>query len=113
MEEMNNTMMSNEVEETEVTTDMVPSEPETVVTSEDSTESNESSGMAGAAIFLGVCALAGYGAYTIGKKVVGKVAPAVKDKLSKFKKPKEEGEPSEPVDIEVEASEVEPEEDKK
>lgn len=106
MDEMNNTMM-NEVNETEATTDMVPSETETVVTSEGSTDSGESSSTASAAIVVGVFALAGYGAFTLGKKIAGKVVPVVKDKISKHKKAKEE--PSEPVGIEVEAKEVETE----
>lgn len=110
MDEMNNTMM-NEVNETEATTDMVPSETEAIVTNDSSTDSGESAGMAGVAIFAGVCALAGYGAYTLGKKIVGKAAPVVKGALSNLRKPKEES--AEPVDIEVEAKEVETEEAKK
>lgn len=121
MEEMNNTMMNNEVEETGVTTDMVPSSETDVDTAASCDELTEGSSSVSKLVFVagvGFVALAAIGAKTAISWGAPKVVNGAKKVGGLFKsifieKPKEEGEPSEPVDIEVEASEVEPEENKK
>lgn len=106
MDEMN-TM--NEVMDTE-NTDMVPTQDENLVMTEDNAE-DTSSGIP-AMLVVGAVALAGYGIGKLGEKVIRKVAPAIKAKVSSLKKHKG-AEESEPVDVEVEATEVEPEEETK
>ena len=103
MDEMN-TM--NEV----MDTDMVPTQDENLVMTEDNAE--ETSGGIPAMLVVGAVALAGYGIGKLGEKVIRKVAPAIKAKVSGLKKHKG-AEESEPVDVEVEATEVEPEEETK
>ena len=103
MDEMN-TM--NEVMDTE-NTDMVPTQDENLVMTEDNAE-DTSSGIP-AMLVVGAVALAGYGIGKLGEKVVRKVAPAIKAKVAGLKKHKGAEEP-EPVEVEVEATEVEPEE---
>lgn len=106
MDEMN-TM--NEVMDTE-NTNMVPTQDENLVMTEDNAE--ETSGGIPAMLVVGAVALAGYGIGKLGEKVIRKVAPAIKAKVSGLKKRKG-AEESEPVDVEVEATEVEPEEETK
>lgn len=107
MDEMN-TM--NEVMDTE-NTDMVPTQDENLVMTEDNAE-DTSSGIP-AMLVIGAVALAGYGIGKLGEKVIRKkVAPAIKAKVAGLKKHKG-AEESEPVDVEVEATEVEPEEETK
>lgn len=106
MDEMN-TM--NEVMDTE-NTDMVPTQDENLVMTEDNAE-DTSSGIP-AMLVVGAVALAGYGIGKLGEKVIRKVAPAIKAKVAGLKKHKGAEEP-EPVDVEVEATEVEPEEETK
>ena len=107
MDEMN-TM--NEVMDTE-NTDMVPTQDENLVMTEDNAE-DTSSGIP-AMLVVGAVALAGYGIGKLGEKVIRKkVAPAIKAKVAGLKKHKG-AEESEPVDVEVEATEVEPEEETK
>ena len=106
MDEMN-TM--NEVMDTE-NTDMVPTQDENLVMMEDNAE--ETSGGIPAMLVVGAVALAGYGIGKLGEKVIRKVAPAIKAKVAGLKKHKGAEEP-EPVDVEVEATEVEPEEETK
>lgn len=103
MDEMN-TM--NEV----MDTDMVPTQDENLVMTEDNAE--ETSGGIPAMLVVGAVALAGYGIGKLGEKVIRKVGPAIKAKVSGLKKHKG-AEESEPVDVEVEATEVEPEEETK
>ena len=106
MDEMN-TM--NEVMDTE-NTNMVPTQDENLVMTEDNAE-DTSSGIP-AMLIVGAVALAGYGIGKLGEKVIRKVAPAIKAKVAGLKKHKG-AEESEPVDVEVEATEVEPEEETK
>lgn len=106
MDEMN-TM--NEVMDTE-NTDMVPTQDENLVMTEDNAE-DTSSGIP-VMLVVGAVALAGYGIGKLGEKVIRKVAPAIKAKVAGLKKHKGTEE-SEPVDVEVEATEVEPEEETK
>lgn len=106
MDEMN-TM--NEVMDTE-NTNMVPTQDENLVMTEDNAE--ETSGGIPAMLVVGAVALAGYGIGKLGEKVIRKVAPAIKAKVSGLKKHKG-AEESKPVDVEVEATEVEPEEETK
>ena len=106
MDEMN-TM--NEVMDTE-NTDMVPTQDENLVMTEDNAE-DTSSGIP-AMLVVGAVALAGYGIGKLGEKVIRKVAPAIKAKVAGLKKHKG-AEESEPVDVEIEATEVEPEEETK
>lgn len=106
MDEMN-TM--NEVMDTE-NTDMVPTQDENLVMTEDNAE-DTSSGIP-AMLVVGAVALAGYGVGKLGEKVIRKVAPAIKAKVAGLKKHKG-AEESEPVDVEVETTEVEPEEETK
>lgn len=110
MDEMN-TM--NEVMDTE-NTDMVPTQDENLVMTEDNAE--ETSGGIPAMLVIGAVAgavaLAGYGIGKLGEKVIRKVGPAIKAKVSGLKKHKG-AEESEPVYVEVEATEVEPEEETK
>lgn len=106
MDEMN-TM--NEVMDTE-NTNMVPTQDENLVMTEDNAE-DTSSGIP-AMLVVGAVALAGYGIGKLGEKVIRKVAPAIKAKVAGLKKHKG-AEESEPVDVEVEATEVEPEEETK
>lgn len=106
MDEMN-TM--NEVMDTE-NTNMVPTQDENLVMTEDNIE--ETSGGVPAALIVGGVMLAGYVVGRLGEKVVRKVAPAIKAKVSSLKKHKG-AEESEPVDVEVEATEVEPDEETK
>lgn len=106
MDEMN-TM--NEVMDTE-NTNMVPTQDENLVMTEDNAE--ETSGGIPAMLVVGAVALAGYGIGKLGEKVIRKVAPAIKAKVAGLKKNKG-AEESEPVDVEVEATEVEPEEETK
>lgn len=106
MDEMN-TM--NEVMDTE-NTDMVPTQDENLVMTEDNAE-DTSSGIP-AMLVVGAVALAGYGIGKLGEKVIRKVAPAIKAKVAGLKKHKGDEE-SEPVDVEVEATDVEPEEEMK
>lgn len=106
MDEMN-TM--NEVMDTE-NTDMVPTQDENLVMTEDNAE-DTSSGIP-VMLVVGAVALAGYGIGKLGEKVIRKVAPAIKAKVAGLKKHKG-AEESEPVDVEVEATEVEPEEETK
>lgn len=106
MDEMN-TM--NEVMDTE-NTDMVPTQDENLVMTEDNAE-DTSSGIP-AMLVVGAVALAGYGIGKLGEKVIRKVAPAIKAKVAGLKKHKG-AEESEPVEVEVEATEVEPEEETK
>lgn len=106
MDEMN-TM--NEVMDTE-NTDMVPTQDENLVMTEDNAE-DTSSGIP-AMLVVGAVALAGYGIGKLGEKVIRKVAPAIKAKVAGLKKHKGDEE-SEPVEVEVEATEVEPEEETK
>lgn len=106
MDEMN-TM--NEVMETE-NTDMVPTQDENLVMTEDNAE-DTSSGIP-AMLVVGAVALAGYGIGKLSEKVIRKVAPAIKAKVAGLKKHKG-AEESEPVEVEVEATEVEPEEETK
>lgn len=107
MDEMN-TM--NEVMDTE-NTDMVPTQDENLVMTEDNAE--ETSGGIPAMLVIGAVALAGYGIGKLGEKVIRKkVAPAIKAKVAGLKKHKG-AEESEPVDVEVKATEVEPEEETK
>lgn len=107
MDEMN-TM--NEVMDTE-NTNMVPTQDENLVMTEDNAE--ETSGGIPAMLVIGAVALAGYGIGKLGEKVIRKkVAPAIKAKVAGLKKHKG-AEESEPVDVEVEATEVEPEEETK
>lgn len=101
MDEMN-TM--NEVMDTENTED------ENLVMTEDNAE--ETSGGIPAMLVVGAVALAGYGIGKLGEKVIRKVAPAIKAKVAGLKKHKGDEE-SEPVDVEVEATDVEPEEETK
>lgn len=96
MDEMN-TM--NEVMDTE-NTNMVPTQDENLVMTEDNAE--ETSGGIPAMLVVG----------KLGEKVIRKVGPAIKAKVSGLKKHKG-AEESEPVDVEVEATEVEPEEETK
>lgn len=107
MDEMNNTM--NEVMDTaETTTDLVAPEAENLVPVEDSNE-NESSGALGAMVLVGAIALAGYAVGKVGEKVVRKIGPSIKNRFDviKSRKTKKVGKSDEP--IEVEAEEVEPE----
>lgn len=106
MDEMN-TM--NEVMDTE-NTDMVPTQDENLVMTEDNAE-DTSSGIP-VMLVVGAVALAGYGIGKLGEKAIRKVAPAIKAKVAGLKKHKG-AEESEPVDVEVEATEVEPEEETK
>lgn len=106
MDEMN-TM--NEVMDTE-NTNMVPTQDENLVMTEDNAE-DTSSGIP-VMLVVGAVALAGYGIGKLGEKVIRKVAPAIKAKVAGLKKHKG-AEESEPVDVEVEATEVEPEEETK
>ena len=106
MDEMN-TM--NEVMDTE-NTDMVPTQDENLVMTEDNAE-DTSSGIP-AMLVIGAVALAGYGIGKLGEKVTRKVALAIKAKVAGLKKHKG-AEEFEPVDVEVEATEVEPEEETK
>lgn len=106
MDEMN-TM--NEAMDTE-NTDMVPTQDENLVMTEDNAE-DTSSGIP-VMLVVGAVALAGYGIGKLGEKVIRKVAPAIKAKVAGLKKHKG-AEESEPVDVEVEATEVEPEEETK
>lgn len=106
MDEMN-TM--NEVMDTE-NTDMMPTQDENLVMTEDNAE-DTSSGIP-AMLVVGAVALAGYGIGKLGEKVIRKVAPAIKAKVAGLKKHKGDEE-SEPVEVEVEATEVEPEEETK
>lgn len=106
MDEMN-TM--NEVMDTE-NTNMVPTQDENLVMTEDNAE--ETSGGIPAMLVVGAVALAGYGIGKLGEKVIRKVAPAIKAKVAGLKKHKGDEE-SEPVEVEVEATEVEPEEETK
>ena len=106
MDEMN-TM--NEVMDTE-NTNMVPTQDENLVMTEDNAE-DTSSGIP-AMLVVGAVALAGYGIGKLGEKVIRKVAPAIKAKVAGLKKHKG-AEESEPVNVEVEATEVEPEEETK
>ena len=106
MDEMN-TM--NEVMDTE-NTNMVPTQDENLVMTEDNAE-DTSSGIP-AMLVVGAVALAGYGIGKLGEKVIRKVAPAIKAKVAGLKKHKG-AEESKPVDVEVEATEVEPEEETK
>lgn len=106
MDEMN-TM--NEVMDTE-NTDMVPTQDENLVMTEDNAE-DTSSGIP-AMLVVGAVALAGYGIGKLGEKVIRKVAPAINAKVSGLKKHKG-AEESDLVDVEVEATEVEPEEETK
>lgn len=106
MDEMN-TM--NEVMDTE-NTNMVPTQDENLVMTEDNAE-DTSSGIP-AMLVVGAVALAGYGIGKLGEKVIRKVAPAIKAKVAGMKKHKGAEEP-EPVEVEVEATEVEPEEETK
>lgn len=106
MDEMN-TM--NEVMDTE-NTNMVPTQDENLVMTEDNAE-DTSNGIP-AMLVVGAVALAGYGIGKLGEKVIRKVAPAIKAKVAGLKKHKG-AEESEPVDVEVEATEVEPEEETK
>ena len=106
MDEMN-TM--NEVMDTE-NTDMVPTQDENLVMTEDNIE--ETSGGVPAMLVVGAVALAGYGIGKLGEKVIAFVGPAIKAKVAGLKKHKG-AEESEPVNVEVEATEVEPEEETK
>lgn len=107
MDEMN-TM--NEVMDTE-NTDMVPTQDENLVMTEDNAE-DTSSGIP-VMLVVGAVALAGYGIGKLGENVIRKkVAPAIKAKVAGLKKHKG-AEESEPVDVEVKATEVEPEEETK
>lgn len=106
MDEMN-TM--NEVMDTE-NTDMVPTQDENLVMTEDNIE--ETSGGVPAALIVSGVMLAGYVAGKLGEKLAEKVAPAIKAKVAGLKKHKGAEEPK-PVDVEVEATEVEPEEETK
>lgn len=106
MDEMN-TM--NEVMDTE-NTNMVPTQDENLVMTEDNAE--DTSGGIPAMLVVGAVALAGYGIGKLGEKVIRKVAPAIKTKVAGLKKHKG-AEESEPVDVEIEATEVEPEEETK
>lgn len=106
MDEMN-TM--NEVMDTE-NTNMVPTQDENLVMTEDNAE-DTSSGIP-AMLVVGAVALAGYGIGKLGEKVIRKVAPAIKAKVAGLKKHKG-AEESKPVEVEVEATEVEPEEETK
>lgn len=106
MDEMN-TM--NEVMDTE-NTNMVPTQDENLVMTEDNAE-DTSSGIP-AMLVVGAVALAGYGIGKLGEKVIRKVAPAIKAKVAGLKKHKG-AEESEPVEVEVEATEVEPDEETK
>lgn len=106
MDEMN-TM--NEVMDTE-NTNMVPTQDENLVMTEDNAE-DTSSGIP-AMLAVGAVALAGYCIGKLGEKVIRKVAPAIKAKVAGLKKHKGDEE-SEPVEVEVEATEVEPEEETK
>lgn len=111
MDEMN-TM--NEVMDTE-NTDMVPTQDENLVMTEDNAEDTSSGipAMLVVGAVAGAVALAGYGIGKLGEKVIRKkVAPAIKAKVAGLKKHKG-AEESEPVDVEVEATEVEPEEETK
>lgn len=115
MDEMN-TM--NEVMDTE-NTNMVPTQDENLVMTEDNieeTSGEETSGGVPAALIVSGVMLAGYVAGKLGEKlaekVVRKVAPAIKAKVAGLKKHKGDEE-SEPVEVEVEATEVEPEEETK
>ena len=106
MDEMN-TM--NKVMDTE-NTDMVPTQDENLVMTEDNIE--ETSGGVPAALIVSGVMLAGYAIGKLGEKVIRKVAPAIKAKVAGLKKHKGDEE-SEPVEVEVEATEVEPEEETK
>lgn len=106
MDEMN-TM--NEVMDTE-NTNMVPTQDENLVMTEDNTE--DISPSIPEMLVVGAVALAGYGIGKLGEKVIRKVAPAIKAKVAGLKKHKGDEEP-EPVEVEVEATEVEPEEETK
>lgn len=106
MDEMN-TM--NEVMDTE-NTNMVPTQDENLVMTEDNAE--ETSGGIPAMLVVGAVALAGYGIGKLGEKVIRRIAPAIKAKVAGLKKHKG-AEESESVDVEVEATEVEPEEEAK
>lgn len=113
MDEMN-TM--NEVMDTE-NTNMVPTQDENLVMTEDNAEeTEETSGGIPAALIVSGVMLAGYAIGKLGEKLaeesIRKVVPAIKAKVAGLKKHKG-AEESEPVDVEVEATEVEPEEETK
>lgn len=110
MDEMN-TM--NEVMDTE-NTDMVPTQDENLVMTEDNIE--ETSGGVPAALIVGGVMLAGYVVGKLGEKPIRKLVSWGKTKvtgLTKHMKKSKGAEESDPVDVEVEATEVEPEEETK
>lgn len=110
MDEMN-TM--NEVMDTE-NTNMVPTQDENLVMTEDNIE--ETSGGVPAELIVGGFMLAGYAVGKLAEKLaeesIRKLIPWVKTKVAGLKKHKGAEEP-EPVEVEVEATEVEPEEETK
>lgn len=110
MDEMN-TM--NEVMDTE-NTDMVPTQDENLVMTEDNTE--ETSGGVPVMLVFGAVALAGYGIGKLVEKPIGKLVSWGKTRvtgLTKRMKKNKGAEESKPVEVEVEATEVEPEEETK
>ena len=106
MDEMN-TM--NEVMDTE-NTNMVPTQDENLVMTEDNIE--ETSGGVPAELIVGGFMLAGYAVGKLAEESIRKLIPWVKTKVSGLKKHKG-AEESKPVEVEVEATEVEPEEETK
>lgn len=109
MDEMN-TM--NEVMNTEETTNMVPAQDDNYLVMTEDNSSEEDSGKLGAMLVVGAVALGGYVVGKIGEKLVKKVGPKIKAKFGGPKKHKAETEESEPVDVELEATEVEEPEEK-
>lgn len=110
MDEMN-TM--NEVMDTE-NTNMVPTQDENLVMTEDNIE--ETSGGVPAALIVGGVMLAGYVVGKLGEKPIRKLVSWGKTRvtgLTKRMKKNKGAEESEPVEVEVEATEVEPEEETK
>lgn len=110
MDEMN-TM--NEVMDTE-NTNMVPTQDENLVMTEDNIE--ETSGGVPAALIVGGVMLAGYVVGKLGEKPIRKLVSWGKTRvtgLTKRMKKNKGAEESEPIEVEVEATEVEPEEETK
>lgn len=110
MDEMN-TM--NEVMDTE-NTNMVPTQDENLVMTEDNIE--ETSGDDPTTLIVGGVMLAGYVVGKLVEKPIGKFVSWGKTRvtgLTKRMKKNKGAEESEPVEVEVEATEVEPEEETK
>ena len=89
---------------------MVPTQDENLIMTEDNAE--ETSGGVPAALIVGGVMLAGYVVGKLGEKPIRKLVSWGKTKVTGLTKHKGAKE-SEPVDVEVEATEVEPEEETK